>query len=108
MMDLWTKGYKTRLCKTRATAFFHDDSWGLLSAAALTLNTVHRGSFRQCVPCHPQVPMCAQWDDICVGMKVEVLNTNAVLPSKVYWIATVIQVAGADFCFSYEKIVSGY
>jgi len=27
-------------------------------------------------------------------MKVEVLNTNAVLPSKVYWIATAIQIAG--------------
>lgn len=38
--------------------------------------------------------MCAQWDDISVGMKVEVLNSNAVLPTKVYWIATVIQVAG--------------
>lgn len=41
-----------------------------------------------------QVPMCDHWDDITVGMKVEVLNTNAVLPSKVYWIATVIQIAG--------------
>lgn len=40
--------------------------------------------------------MCEHWDDITVGMKVEVLNTNAVLPSKVYWIATVIQIAGAS------------
>lgn len=45
-----------------------------------------------------QAPLCAQWDDIMVGMKVEVLNTNAVLPSKVYWIATVIQVAGVYMC----------
>lgn len=43
-----------------------------------------------------QVPMCEHWDDITVGMKVEVLNTNAVLPSKVYWIATVIQTAGVS------------
>lgn len=73
--------------------------WFLVSpkCAVLKLSTVHRNQIRQCVPCHPQVPMCSQWDDICVGMKVEVLNTNAVLPSKVYWIATVIQVAGADF-----------
>lgn len=49
---------------------------------------------RECVSSHLQAPLCAQWDDITVGMKVEVLNTNAVLPSKVYWIATVIQVAG--------------
>ena len=41
-----------------------------------------------------QASLYTYWDDITVGMKVEVLNTNAVLPSKVYWIATVIQVAG--------------
>lgn len=28
------------------------------------------------------------------GMKVEVLNSDAVLPSRVYWIASVIQAAG--------------
>lgn len=28
------------------------------------------------------------------GMKVEVLNSDAVLPSRVYWIASVIQTAG--------------
>ncbi|XP_075890904.1 lethal(3)malignant brain tumor-like protein 2 isoform X2 [Nelusetta ayraudi] len=54
------------------------------------------------VSCFRHVPMCAQWDDICVGMKVEVLNTNAVLPSKVYWIATVIQVAGYRALLRYE------
>lgn len=47
-----------------------------------------------------QVPLCAQWDNVSVGMKVEVLNTNAVLPSKVYWIATVIQLAGMFICVS--------
>uniref|UniRef100_H3D5Y3 L3MBTL histone methyl-lysine binding protein 2 n=1 Tax=Tetraodon nigroviridis TaxID=99883 RepID=H3D5Y3_TETNG len=35
-------------------------------------------------------------------MKVEVLNTNAVLPSKVYWIATVIQIAGYKALLRYE------
>ena len=40
-----------------------------------------------------------QWDDIAVGMKLEVANTNAVLPSKVYWIVSVIQLAGGlDVC----------
>lgn len=52
------------------------------------------GSVRKHLASHLQAPLCAQWDDITVGMKVEVLNTNAVLPSKVYWIATVIQIAG--------------
>jgi len=46
------------------------------------------------VCCTFQAPLCAQWEDIAVGMKVEVLNTNAVLPSKVYWISSVIQLAG--------------
>ncbi|XP_036936791.1 lethal(3)malignant brain tumor-like protein 2 isoform X2 [Acanthopagrus latus] len=54
------------------------------------------------VSCFRHAPLCAQWDDIIVGMKVEVLNTNAVLPSKVYWIATVIQVAGYKALLRYE------
>ncbi|XP_030257077.1 lethal(3)malignant brain tumor-like protein 2 isoform X1 [Sparus aurata] len=54
------------------------------------------------VSCFRHAPLCAQWDDIMVGMKVEVLNTNAVLPSKVYWIATIIQVAGYKALLRYE------
>ncbi|XP_054455088.1 lethal(3)malignant brain tumor-like protein 2 isoform X2 [Anoplopoma fimbria] len=54
------------------------------------------------VSCFRHVPLCAQWDDITLGMKVEVLNTNAVLPSKVYWIATVIQIAGYKALLRYE------
>ncbi|XP_061611100.1 lethal(3)malignant brain tumor-like protein 2 [Phyllopteryx taeniolatus] len=54
------------------------------------------------VSCFRHAPMCAQWDDISVGMKVEVLNTNAVLPTKVYWIATVIQIAGYKALLRYE------
>ncbi|XP_020500496.2 lethal(3)malignant brain tumor-like protein 2 [Labrus bergylta] len=54
------------------------------------------------VSCFRHAPLCAQWDDIHVGMKVEVLNSNAVLPSKVYWIATVIQVAGYKALLRYE------
>lgn len=54
------------------------------------------------VSCFRHAPMCSQWDDICVGMKLEVLNTNAVLPSKVYWIASVIQVAGYRALLRYE------
>ncbi|CAJ1080641.1 lethal(3)malignant brain tumor-like protein 2 isoform X1 [Xyrichtys novacula] len=54
------------------------------------------------VSCFRHAPLCAQWDDIHTGMKVEVLNTNAVLPSKVYWIATVIQIAGYKALLRYE------
>lgn len=41
-----------------------------------------------------QVPLYDQWEDVMKGMKVEVLNSDAVLPSRVYWIASVIQAAG--------------
>uniref|UniRef100_UPI0037E8A542 lethal(3)malignant brain tumor-like protein 2 n=1 Tax=Semicossyphus pulcher TaxID=241346 RepID=UPI0037E8A542 len=54
------------------------------------------------VSCFRHAPLCAQWDEVHVGMKVEVLNTNAVLPSKVYWIANVIQVAGYKALLRYE------
>lgn len=42
-----------------------------------------------------QVPLYDQWEDVLKGMKVEVLNSDAVLPSRVYWIASVIQAAGS-------------
>ncbi|XP_004080232.1 lethal(3)malignant brain tumor-like protein 2 isoform X3 [Oryzias latipes] len=54
------------------------------------------------VSCFEHAPLYSIWDAITVGMKVEVLNTNAVLPSKVYWIATVIQVAGYKALLRYE------
>ncbi|XP_035998348.1 lethal(3)malignant brain tumor-like protein 2 isoform X1 [Fundulus heteroclitus] len=54
------------------------------------------------VSCFAHAPLSSEWDDVVVGMKVEVLNTNAVLSSKVYWIATVIQVAGYKALLRYE------
>uniref|UniRef100_A0A672FNC9 L3MBTL histone methyl-lysine binding protein 2 n=1 Tax=Salarias fasciatus TaxID=181472 RepID=A0A672FNC9_SALFA len=54
------------------------------------------------VSCFRHAPLCLHWDDVTLGMKVEVLNTNAVLPSKVYWIATVIQIAGYKALLRYE------
>lgn len=41
-----------------------------------------------------QVPLYDQWEDVIKGMKVEVLNSDAVLPSRVYWIASVVKIAG--------------
>uniref|UniRef100_A0A672FQC3 L3MBTL histone methyl-lysine binding protein 2 n=1 Tax=Salarias fasciatus TaxID=181472 RepID=A0A672FQC3_SALFA len=54
------------------------------------------------VSCFRHAPLCLHWDDVALGMKVEVLNTNAVLPSEVYWIATVIQIAGYKALLRYE------
>ncbi|XP_047234119.1 lethal(3)malignant brain tumor-like protein 2 isoform X3 [Girardinichthys multiradiatus] len=54
------------------------------------------------VSCFAHAPLSSNWDDVVVGMKVEVLNTNALLSNKVYWIATVIQVAGYKALLRYE------
>ncbi|XP_067225286.1 lethal(3)malignant brain tumor-like protein 2 isoform X1 [Chanodichthys erythropterus] len=54
------------------------------------------------VSCFRHAPLCPQWDDIYVGLKVEVLNTHTALPSKVYWIATVVQLTGYKALLRYE------
>ncbi|XP_036390380.1 lethal(3)malignant brain tumor-like protein 2 isoform X2 [Megalops cyprinoides] len=54
------------------------------------------------VSCFRHVPLYAQWDDISVGLKVEVLNNDAVLPSKVYWIASIVRLAGYKALLRYE------
>ncbi|XP_064179881.1 lethal(3)malignant brain tumor-like protein 2 isoform X2 [Anguilla rostrata] len=54
------------------------------------------------VSCFRHVPLHDQWEEICVGLKVEVLNNDAVLPSKVYWIASIIQLAGYKALLRYE------
>lgn len=46
------------------------------------------------VSCFRHVPLCAQWEDIEVGLRVEALNTRTTLLTKVYWIATIIRLAG--------------
>lgn len=38
--------------------------------------------------------MGKSWDDISEGVRVEVLNTDSGLPMKVYWIASIIKLAG--------------
>eukprot|EP00058_Branchiostoma_floridae_P012674 XP_002598162.1 hypothetical protein BRAFLDRAFT_123303 [Branchiostoma floridae] len=47
-------------------------------------------------------PMSGHWSDVAVGMKVEVLNTDCDLPSKVFWIAQVIKIAGYRAKLRYE------
>uniref|UniRef100_A0A8C9LEQ9 L3MBTL histone methyl-lysine binding protein 2 n=1 Tax=Pavo cristatus TaxID=9049 RepID=A0A8C9LEQ9_PAVCR len=54
------------------------------------------------VSCFKHVPLFDQWDDVVKGMKVEVLNSDAVLPSRVYWIASVIQTVGYRALLRYE------
>ncbi|XP_063164283.1 lethal(3)malignant brain tumor-like protein 2 isoform X3 [Candoia aspera] len=48
------------------------------------------------------VPLYDQWEDVIKGLKVEVLNSDAVLPSRVYWIASVVKIAGYKALLRYE------
>uniref|UniRef100_A0A673JCZ4 Lethal(3)malignant brain tumor-like protein 2 n=1 Tax=Sinocyclocheilus rhinocerous TaxID=307959 RepID=A0A673JCZ4_9TELE len=66
------------------------------------LDKMKSGLLAAPVSCFRHVPLCAQWDDIYVRLKVEVLNTHTALPSKVYWIATVVQLAGYMALLRYE------
>ncbi|XP_014862898.1 PREDICTED: lethal(3)malignant brain tumor-like protein 2 isoform X2 [Poecilia mexicana] len=86
-----------RMNKASATAGVEAHSvfdWGsyLTTEAALAAS----------VSSFAHAPLSSDWDDVVVGMKVEVLNTNAVLSNKVYWIATVLQVAGYKALLRYE------
>ncbi|XP_073722957.1 lethal(3)malignant brain tumor-like protein 2 isoform X2 [Misgurnus anguillicaudatus] len=54
------------------------------------------------VSCFSHAPLCEHWDDICVGLKVEVLNSYTALSTKVYWIATIILLAGYKALLRYE------
>ncbi|XP_066521367.1 lethal(3)malignant brain tumor-like protein 2 isoform X2 [Hoplias malabaricus] len=54
------------------------------------------------VSCFRHVPLCAQWEDIELGVKVEVQNAHSALLTKVYWIATIIQLTGYRALLRYE------
>ncbi|XP_062859200.1 lethal(3)malignant brain tumor-like protein 2 [Trichomycterus rosablanca] len=62
------------------------------------------GSIAAPVSCFRHVPLCAQWEDIEEGLRVEVLNTHTALLTKVYWIATVIRLAGYKALLRYEGL----
>ena len=42
------------------------------------------------------------WENIGVGMKIETHNFDCDLPNSVYWIATVIKIAG-EFLFFIQQ-----
>ncbi|KAM9324480.1 lethal(3)malignant brain tumor-like protein 2 [Gastrophryne carolinensis] len=64
---------------------------------------VTEGEFKAApISCFKHVPLYEQWDDIEEGIKVESLNTDAVLPSRVYWISSIIKLAGYKALLQYE------
>ncbi|XP_056379718.1 lethal(3)malignant brain tumor-like protein 2 isoform X2 [Hyla sarda] len=52
--------------------------------------------------CFRHVPLYDQWEDISEGLMVESLNTDAVLPSRVYWISSIVRIAGYKALLQYE------
>ncbi|KAM4021434.1 lethal(3)malignant brain tumor-like protein 2 isoform 2-T4 [Anomaloglossus baeobatrachus] len=54
------------------------------------------------VSCFRHVPLFDQWDEIAEGMKVESLSKDAVLPCQVYWISSVVRLAGYRALLQYE------
>ncbi|XP_064607601.1 MBT domain-containing protein 1-like isoform X2 [Liolophura sinensis] len=54
------------------------------------------------VNCFKHCPMSDCWENINEGMKVEVINHDCDLANTVYWIATVIKVAGYKAQLRYE------
>ncbi|XP_042326125.1 lethal(3)malignant brain tumor-like protein 2 isoform X2 [Sceloporus undulatus] len=95
-------------------AFLHTQGTGQLADGTLTGQDAVVAGFdwgtylqdHECkaapVSSFKHVPLYDQWEDVIKGMKVEVLNTDAVLPSRVYWIASVIRVAGYKALLRYE------
>ncbi|XP_031420287.1 MBT domain-containing protein 1 isoform X2 [Clupea harengus] len=54
------------------------------------------------VSCFKHVPMGTSWGDITEGVRIEVPNSDSSLPMKVYWIASVIKLAGFKALLRYE------
>uniref|UniRef100_A0A8C9V9F7 Mbt domain containing 1 n=1 Tax=Scleropages formosus TaxID=113540 RepID=A0A8C9V9F7_SCLFO len=54
------------------------------------------------VSCFKHVPMGTCWGDIAEGVRVEVPNTDSSVPTKVYWIASIIKLAGFKALLRYE------
>lgn len=58
------------------------------------IKMVSISSTHACVHCVLQVAMRVFWGDITDGVRVEVLNSDTNLSTKVYWIAEIIKLAG--------------
>ncbi|XP_021270131.1 MBT domain-containing protein 1 isoform X1 [Numida meleagris] len=54
------------------------------------------------VTCFKHAPMGTCWGDISEGVRVEVPNTDCSLPTKVFWIAGIIKLAGYNALLRYE------
>nr|XP_019586564.1 PREDICTED: MBT domain-containing protein 1 isoform X3 [Rhinolophus sinicus] len=81
--------------KTKAAAVSMEGfSWG---------NYINSNSFIAApVTCFKHAPMGICWGDISENVRVEVPNTDCSLPTKVFWIAGIIKLAGYNALLRYE------
>ncbi|XP_029869932.1 MBT domain-containing protein 1 isoform X9 [Aquila chrysaetos chrysaetos] len=81
--------------KTKAAAVpVEGFSWG---------NYINSNSFAAApVTCFKHAPMGTCWGDISEGVRVEVPNTDCSLPTKVFWIAGIVKLAGYNALLRYE------
>ncbi|XP_048222512.1 MBT domain-containing protein 1 isoform X8 [Perognathus longimembris pacificus] len=80
--------------KTKAAVSLESFSWG---------NYINSNSFVAApVTCFKHAPMGTCWGDISENVRVEVPNTDCSLPTKVFWIAGIIKLAGYNALLRYE------
>uniref|UniRef100_A0A8C0X0D3 FCS-type domain-containing protein n=1 Tax=Castor canadensis TaxID=51338 RepID=A0A8C0X0D3_CASCN len=80
--------------KTKAAVSMEGFSWG---------NYINSNSFIAApVTCFKHAPMGTCWGDISENVRVEVPNTDCSLPTKVFWIAGIIKLAGYNALLRYE------
>ncbi|NXF88518.1 MBTD1 protein, partial [Eubucco bourcierii] len=80
--------------KTKAAVPVEGFSWG---------NYINSNSFTAApVTCFRHAPMGTCWGDISEGVRVEVPNTDCSLPTKVFWIAGIVKLAGYNALLRYE------
>ncbi|XP_052615230.1 MBT domain-containing protein 1 isoform X15 [Peromyscus californicus insignis] len=80
--------------KTKAAVSVEGFSWG---------NYINSNSFIAApVTCFKHAPMGTCWGDISENVRIEVPNTDCSLPTKVFWIAGIIKLAGYNALLRYE------
>ncbi|XP_040857689.1 MBT domain-containing protein 1 isoform X1 [Ochotona curzoniae] len=80
--------------KTKAAVSMEGFSWG---------NYINSNSFIAApVTCFKHAPMGTCWGDISENVRVEVPNTDCSLPTKVFWIAGIVKLAGYNALLRYE------
>ncbi|XP_073875405.1 MBT domain-containing protein 1 isoform X14 [Macaca fascicularis] len=80
--------------KTKAAVSMEGFSWG---------NYINSNSFIAApVTCFKHAPMGTCWGDISENVRLEVPNTDCSLPTKVFWIAGIVKLAGYNALLRYE------